>query len=142
MCWSTYAWRWQDSWRLVKAVDRPNFGLVLDAFHIAGWEFADPTIEGGIRPDGSSRLEESLKELVASVNGKRIFYVQLVDAEKQDLPIAKDTGNPYYNPGQQPRMSWSRNCRVFPYEEDRGAHMPIEQVCKAFLETGFSGWIR
>jgi 4-hydroxyphenylpyruvate dioxygenase len=147
MCWSTTNYTWQQSWRVVQKVDRPNFGAVLDAFHIAGYEYANPTTPGGVRPDGAARLRASLDELVKTIPGDRVFYVQLVDAERIDPPLAplgskEGSASPYYVEGQQPYMSWSRNCRLFPYEEERGAYMPIEQVCKAFLDTGFKGWIR
>lgn len=141
MCWSTHAYTWQDGWLLVQKVDRPNFGLVLDAFHIAGWEYGDPTINGGVRLNAEDRLSKSLEELVKTVPGDRVFYVQLVDAERVAPPIARDTGSPYYVEGQQPRMSWSRNCRLFPYETDKGGYLPIERVCQALLKTGFTGWI-
>lgn len=147
MCWSTTNYTWQHSWNIVQKVDRSNFGLVLDAFHIAGYEFADPTTPGGVRPDGESRLKASLTELVKEIPGDRVFYTQLVDAERLDPPLValnseEGSASPYYVKGQQPRMSWSRNCRLFPYEEDRGGYMPIEQVCRAFLAIGFEGWIR
>lgn len=142
MCWSTFNYTWQQGWEIVQKVDRPNFGIVLDAFHIAGYEFADPTVEGGIREGGMERLKKSCKELVATIPGDRIFYIQLVDAEKVTQPITKEGGSPYYQEGLQPRMCWSRNCRVYPYETDRGGYMPIEMVAKAFIDTGFQGWIR
>ena len=120
---------------------------MLDAFHIAGFEYADPTAPGCVRPDGKERLAKSLAELVKVIPGDRVFYIQLVDAERLDVPLAplgseEGSLSPYYIKGQQPGMSWSRNCRLFPCETERGAFMPVEQVCKAFIETGFKGWIR
>ncbi|KAK4705465.1 hypothetical protein P7C70_g734, partial [Phenoliferia sp. Uapishka_3] len=146
MLWSTTNFTWQHGWNIVQKVDRPNFGAVLDAFHIAGYEYADPTVPGGVRPDGEERLVSSLKELVRTIPGERVFYIQLVDAERLEVPLApldseEGSLSPYYTKGQQPGMSWSRNCRLFPYETERGAYMPIEQVCKAFIETGFKGWV-
>ncbi|KAL8283694.1 hypothetical protein RQP46_005489 [Phenoliferia psychrophenolica] len=146
MLWSTTNYTWQQGWKIVQLVNRPNVGAVLDAFHIAGFEYADPTAPGGVRPDGAERLKKSLEELVKTVPGDRVFYIQLVDAERLEVPLAplgaeEGSESPYYVKGQQPGMSWSRNCRLFPYETERGAYMPVEQVCKAFVETGFKGWV-
>ena len=141
MCWSTHNCTWQQGWKIVQLVDRENFGAVLDAFHIAGYEYADPTAEGSVRPDAKDRLDKSLKELTSAIPSEKIFYLQLADAERLDTPLVEGAGSPYFVKGQQPRMTWSRNCRLFPYEESRGAFMPIEQVCQAFVDTGFKGWV-
>lgn len=141
---------WQHGWNIILKVDRPNFGVLLDAFHIAGYEFVDPTLPNFTRPDGPARLEASLAELVRTIPASKIFFVQLADAEKLDKPFVhvgtrvadKSKISEYHVEGQQPHMSWSRNCRLFPYEEERGAFMPIEQVMEAFLATGFKGWAR
>ncbi|GAA6030619.1 hypothetical protein JCM8097_006240 [Rhodosporidiobolus ruineniae] len=153
MAWSTYNYTWQQGWNIVQKVDRPNFGFVLDAFHIAGFEYADPTVPGGVRPDGPARLAASLAELVKTVPASKIWYLQLVDAERLDPPLLPlgapspreeergKTFSEYHVDGQQPRMSWSRNCRVFPEETEQGAYMPIAEVFEAFLKTGFEGYV-
>ncbi|BGP20933.1 hypothetical protein JCM10213_000566 [Rhodosporidiobolus nylandii] len=153
MCWSTHNYIWQHGWNIVQKVDRPNFCLVLDAFHIAGYEYADPTVPGGVRPDGSARLAASLSELVKIVPASKVLYLQLVDAELLSQPLLplgapspapEDLGKTvsiYHVDGQQPRMSWSRNCRLFPEETELGAYMPIADVFRAFLETGFEGYV-
>lgn len=125
---------------MVQAVDRPNFGLVLDAFHIAGYDYADPSIPEFVRPDAKERIAKTIAEL-PSVPAEKVFFVQLCDAEKLDQPIVQGQ-SPYYNPEQPSRMSWSRNCRLFPYEEDRGAFMPVEVIMKAIFATGFEGFVR
>lgn len=132
---------WQTGWDIVTRVDRPNFGVVLDSFHIAGYDYADPSVPGTTRPDGGERLHASIEELVHAIPGDRVFYLQVVDGERLEKPITKDSGSPYYVATQPARMSWSRNCRLFPYETERGAFMPIEKVVQAFLKTGFTGWI-
>lgn len=140
MCWSNPVVSWQVSWDVVQAVDRPNFGLVLDAFHIAGYEYADPAVPGCTRPDGKERLAKSIEDL-KQVHADKVFFVQLCDAEKLEQPIVEGQ-SPYYNAEQPARMSWSRNCRLFPYEDDRGAFMPIEEVMKGIFATGFQGFVR
>ena len=140
MCWSTYAFTWAQGWEIVQKVNRPNFGICLDSFHIAGWEYADPALRGGVRPGGPERLRNSIAELSRTVTSDRIYYIQLEDAERLDTPLVE--GSPYYDKEQLPRMSWSRNCRLFPYEIDEGGYMPIEDVAKAILATNFQGFIR
>ncbi|KAI5477382.1 hypothetical protein MNV49_006449 [Pseudohyphozyma bogoriensis] len=115
MCWSTFNYTWQQGWDIVQRVDRPNVGCVLDAFHIGGWEYADPTAPTCERPDAQQRVQKSLNELVKLVPGDRIFYIQLCDAERLDIPLSplgatEPSSSPYHVEGQQPRMSWSRNC--------------------------------
>jgi 4-hydroxyphenylpyruvate dioxygenase len=34
-------------------------------------------------------------------------------------------------------MTWSRNCRVFPYE----GILPLAPCVKAVFDTGFRGWV-
>ncbi|GAA5857021.1 hypothetical protein JCM8547_007920 [Rhodosporidiobolus lusitaniae] len=148
MCWSTYNYTWKHSWDIVRKVDRPNFGLVLDAFHICGYEFANPTFPSGTRIGGYTRLQLSLNDLVSSIPASSIFYLQLADAELLSPPLIPlgapspkkeeigKTVSRFHVDGQQPRMSWSRNCRLYPYEEDRGGYMPVQRAFKAFLETG------
>ncbi|GAA6033116.1 hypothetical protein JCM8097_002952 [Rhodosporidiobolus ruineniae] len=153
MCWSTYEWTWQQGWNIIQKVDRPNFGTVLDAFHLAGYEYADPTIPGSIRPDGAARLAASLAEFVKTVDVSKVWYLQLADAERLDLPLLPlGTPSPaeeergksfceYHVDGQQPCMTWSRNCRLFPKETERGAYLPVLECYKAFLELGFEGYV-
>lgn len=141
LCWSTYCPTWQSCYNIVAKVDRPNFGIVLDSFHIAGYEYADPGVEGCTRPDGAERLKKSIAEIPSTVDLNKLFYVQIVDAEKLPVPVVEGQ-SPYYVEGQPARMSWSRNCRLFPYETQHGAFMPAEETAKAIFSTGFSGWVR
>ncbi|GAA6003503.1 hypothetical protein JCM10207_000364 [Rhodosporidiobolus poonsookiae] len=135
MCWSTYSWRWQQAWNIVKKVDRSNFGIVLDTFQIAGYEYANQTLPGG------------------TVTLDKIFYLQLVDAKRLSLPLLPlgapspapeeigKTVSPFHVDGQQPRMSWSRHTRLFAEEQEREGYMPIAEVYKTFLDTGFEGYV-
>ncbi|GAA6004386.1 hypothetical protein JCM10207_000698 [Rhodosporidiobolus poonsookiae] len=146
MCWSTYNYTWQHSWNIAQKVDRPNFGLCVDAFHISGYVYANPTHLSGIRIGGSTRLALSMNELVATIPKDKVFYLQLADAELIDPPLsnvgaAVPSKSPYHVEGQQPRMSWSRNCRLFPGERERGGYLPVEHCFKAFLEAGYEGYL-
>ena len=39
-------------------------------------------------------------------------------------------------------LSWSRNARLFPCEEERGGYLPINEVIDACLNgIGYAGWV-
>lgn len=140
MCWSTHVDTWETMWEIVKRVDRPNFGCCLDSFHIAGKVWADPTSITGKQDDADEKLGVSLANLVRTVEVEKVFYVQVVDAERMTSPLIE--GHPFYVEGQPPRMSWSRNARLFVYEEERGGYLPVVDVAKAFLHRlGYTGWV-
>lgn len=142
MCWGTHVYAWQQSWDLVSCVDRPNFGLVLDTFHIAGWDFADPFLPSFERVDGDERLENSLEEL-KRIDPAKIFFVQVADGARPEKPITSTSDSPYYDPALPSRMSWSRHCRVYPFEEGAGGgFLPIEPILEAIIGTGFQGYMR
>ncbi|BGP36163.1 hypothetical protein JCM10450v2_000061 [Rhodotorula kratochvilovae] len=153
LAWSTFFPRWQDTLRIVRAVDRPNFGLVLDAFHIGGFEFADPASPTGERPDAAARLSGSLAELVATVPREKVYYLQLADAVRLSpplLPLGMSTAEARAQgrevsalqvDGQDPRMSWSRTSRLFPGETDRGGYLPVWECARAFLQNGWEGYV-
>ncbi|KAI0018599.1 xylose isomerase-like protein [Xylariomycetidae sp. FL0641] len=140
LCWGTRVDTWEASWAVVSAVDRPNFGVCLDTFNIAGRVFADPAAVSGRTPDAEGAMRESLARLVKSVDVKKVFYVQVVDAERLASPLVP--GHEFYRDDQPARMSWSRNCRLFYGEQDRGAYLPVLDVARAiFHGLGFEGWV-
>ncbi|KAL1837618.1 hypothetical protein VTJ49DRAFT_3579 [Mycothermus thermophilus] len=140
LCWSTRVSSWEMCWEIVQLVNRPNFGMVLDTFNIAGLVYADPTVASGLAFQAEFNMRQSISRLVESINVKKVFYVQIVDAERLDEPLVP--GHPFYNPEQRPRMSWSRNCRLFYGETDRGAYLPITDIAWAiFHGIGYEGWV-
>ncbi|KAI1407171.1 xylose isomerase-like TIM barrel [Hypoxylon sp. FL1857] len=140
LCWGTRCDLWEQSWGIVQAVDRPNFGLCLDTFNIAGRIYADPCSPTGCAPSCERAVRESIARLVAVVDISKVFYVQIVDAERLTEPLVR--GHEFYNAGQPARMSWSRNCRLFYGEKDRGAYLPITEISRAiFQRLGFEGWV-
>ncbi|KAI0099996.1 xylose isomerase-like TIM barrel [Hypoxylon sp. NC0597] len=140
LCWGTRCNLWEQSWDVVQAVDRPNFGLCLDTFNIAGGIYADPCSPTGRAPNCERRVRESIARLVATVDISKVFYVQVVDAEQLAEPLIR--GHKFYNEEQPAKMSWSRNCRLFYGEKDRGAYLPITEISRAiFQELGFEGWV-
>ncbi|KAK5172905.1 uncharacterized protein LTR77_003027 [Saxophila tyrrhenica] len=138
--WGAHVDLWEQSWHVVQRVDRPNFGLCLDTYHIAGRVWADPASETGIMPRAKEDMVESLLRLVKDVDVKKVFYVQLSDAEKLEKPLVE--GHEFYDADQPARMSWSRNARLFPCEEVLGGFLPVLSVTEAIVnELGYRGWI-
>jgi len=140
LCWSTHVDVWESCWDVVQRVDRPNFGMCLDTFNIAGRIFADPTAASGRTVDAEIAVEQSIAALISQVDVSKVFYVQVVDAERLRRPLLP--GHAYYDPSQPARMSWSRNCRLFYGEKSRGAYLPVEKIARAFFHgLGFEGWV-
>jgi len=138
LCWSTYFDTWEKVWELVENVDRENFGVCLDTFNIAGRVYADPASPNGLTPNGPEDLKLSLVNMVKKVDIKKVFYIQVVDAEKMRNPLVE--GHAFYSEGQPARMSWSRNARLFAGEE--GGYLPVMDVTKAIIEgLGYKGWV-
>ncbi|KAL4890302.1 xylose isomerase-like protein [Aspergillus ambiguus] len=132
---------WASSWEAVRMANRPNVGLIVDAFNVLAVEFADP-----YNPAGHGRIYPTLQEsinvlcaslagLVASVPGDRIFFFQVGDAERMDpkkfLPPA--------DPNVPVLLPWSRSHRLYPFETERGGYMPVHLVAAAVIATGYQG---
>ncbi|KAI0400104.1 xylose isomerase-like protein [Xylaria palmicola] len=140
LCFGTRYNTWEQSWDMVRAVDRPNFGLCLDTFNIAGRVYADPASPSGRTSNCDEAVRDCITRLSASVDVRKVFYVQVVDAERLAAPLVE--GHRFYDPQQTPRMSWSRNCRLFYGEKDRGAYLPVAEISRAIFQgLGFKGWV-
>jgi 4-hydroxyphenylpyruvate dioxygenase len=140
LCWSTHIDTWESLWDIVQRVGRPNFGMCLDTFNIAGRVWADPASPTGMTPNAEIDLKESIARLVKEVDVNKVFYIQVVDAERMASPLIP--GHKYYVEGQPARMCWSRNARTFMYEEDRGAYLPSEVIARAIIfELGYQGFV-
>lgn len=141
LCWGDHVDTWEASWEVVRDVNRPNFGLCLDSFNIAGRVYADPAAPSGRTPNAAADLAASLARLrTANIDPAKIFYVQLVDGERLSAPL--DETHPFHVAGQPVRMSWSRNSRLFPFEESRGGYLPIVDIARTFFDDlGFRGWV-
>ncbi|EXJ78922.1 hypothetical protein A1O3_08422 [Capronia epimyces CBS 606.96] len=140
LAWGTYVDTWEKLWEVVTRVDRPNFGCCLDTFNIAGRVWADPASPSGKTPNADADLKASLENLVKTVDVNKVFYVQVVDAERMTPPLTPD--HPFHVDGQPSRMSWSRNARLFLYEQDQGGYLPVVEVARVFLkELKYEGWV-
>lgn len=127
-------------------MNRWNFGVCLDTFNIAGRVWADPTQpDGTVGPTAEADLNASIARLAREVDVAKVWYVQVVGAERMSSPLVK--GHAWHVDGQPARMSWSRNARLFYGEEDQGQYLPIQKVAKAILDPvsdgglGFKGWL-
>lgn len=138
--WGTRIDVWEGACEIVKRVDRPNLGLCLDTFHIAGRVWGDPAAVSGQTDNADTALDDSLRRLAKQVDPAKIFYIQIGDAERLNPPLTSD--HPMYTPDQKPRMTWSRNARLFPYEVDHGAYLPIDKVMETlFVKLRWQGWV-
>lgn len=140
LCWGTHISTWEQSWEIVQKVSRSNFQICFDTFNLAGKVFADPLRPGGIKKNAEEEMEATLRRILERVDVRRIAYIQVVDAERLSTPLIK--GHEFYQEDQPARMSWSRNCRLFYGEEDRGAYLPVYDILKTLLvDLGFEGYI-
>ncbi|EYE95394.1 sugar phosphate isomerase/epimerase family protein [Aspergillus ruber CBS 135680] len=143
LAWANHIDTWEECWDVVQRVDRPNFGICLDSFNIAGRIYADPASVTGKTPNADADMQASVLRLRSNSNNidlEKVFYVQLVDGEKLSAPL--DEAHEFYVAGQPARMNWSRNARLFPFEEDRGGYLPVVDIAKAiFNDLGFKGWV-
>ena len=143
LCFGRFHDTWEKAWGVVQAVNRENFGMCLDTFNIAGREWADPASPSGKVENADEVFRESMRKMVRTVDVGKVFYVQVVDAERLCRPL--DESHPFHVKGQKPRMSWSRNSRLFICEEERGGYLPVVDVLKAICDEkiglGYKGWI-
>jgi hypothetical protein len=110
--WGTHVADWEESLRLVNLVERDNFGLYLDTYHILARLWADPSTENGMRCGGTAALTASIKRLLEDCPVDRIFYIQLSDAERCLPPLRP--GHPAYSPSKELSHAWNSWGRLFP----------------------------
>ena len=141
-CWGVHTNTWEAGWDMVRHVNRPNFGLILDTFQVAGREWADPTsptglIEGYEEQELTARFEASMESLARTVPADKIFYIQISDALKMDPPIVEG-GYKEFKQGKPARAHWSHAYRPLPFEN---GYLPVIAALRGFLGTGFRGWV-
>lgn len=140
LCWSTFIDTWEKSWEICRKVDRPNFCLCLDTFNIAGRVWADPSSPIGKTPNADMDLKESLRRMTEDLDLAKVFYIQVVDAERMDPPLV--AGHPFFSEGTPTRMIWSPNASTFLYEEERGPYLPAEDVARTLIhELDYKGYV-
>lgn len=137
LCWGTHVDTWDVAWSIILEVDRPNFGTCLDTFNIAGRVFGDPASPTGMTPNSYEDTRETIAKLRSELPRaiEKIFYVEICDGERLDQPLVP--GHKWYHPEQKARMSWSRNARLFPFEEP--GYLPVLEVLEAICDAGYRG---
>lgn len=142
LCFGVFVNTWSRSYELVVSVDRRNFGICLDTFNICGRDYADPASTTGCIQDADAVLQASLTRMRREIDVSKIFLVQVADAEKMREPLREE--HAFHVEGQVPRMSWSRNARLFPGEKSRGAYLPVLDVMRVLIGEdglGYSAWV-
>jgi 4-hydroxyphenylpyruvate dioxygenase len=140
MAWGAHVDLWQQGWEIVKLVDRPNFGMCLDTFQILAKVWGDVTSKTGQVENADQILENDIKEFLRTVSLDKIYYVQLSDAERLETPLSPS--HPWYTANLKPNMTWSRNARIFPLEEDLKGYLPVLRLFKAWIfDWGYRGWV-
>ncbi|KAJ5346297.1 hypothetical protein N7541_008779 [Penicillium brevicompactum] len=138
LAWGTYINTWEDCWDVIQKANRPNLGICLDTFNIAARLWADPTSPMGRLPASADQdLQDSMARLVREIDPDRVLMVQLADGERVDpqAPFLHASGMPTL-------LAWSRNARLFPYEEERGGYLPIREVTETCItRIGYTGWV-
>ena len=139
-CWGAHINTWEQGWEVVQRVNRPNFGISLDTFQVAGREWADPEsetrlIEGYSERELTAKFEVNMDSLAKTIPGERIFYIQISDGLRMDPPIKE--GQTTYRNGKPARRQWSRAYRPLPLQN---GYLPVVRTLRAFLQTGFRGW--
>jgi 4-hydroxyphenylpyruvate dioxygenase len=139
LCWGTHTDKWDDAWSIVTEVDRPNFGTCIDTFNLAGRVYADPASATGLTPNAVEDMRSSIQKLRTELSRAmdKVFYVEVCDGERLNEPLLP--GHEWYQPDQPARMTWSRNARLFPFEEP--GYMPVLDILEAVCEAGYTGHI-
>ncbi|RVX70911.1 hypothetical protein B0A52_06068 [Exophiala mesophila] len=140
LAWGTHVADWEESLRIVQLVDRANFGLCLDTYHVVSRLWADPRSKSGIRAGGNAALRASIDRFNQYCPPDKIVYIQLSDAEKLSPPLLP--GHPAYDDDKDGPHAWCSYGRLFPLEMDEKAYFPMRDICHAWLvQSGWSGWV-
>ena len=75
----------------------------------------------------------SLKSLSATIPPEKIYILQISDAYKPPVPLDPKPDEK----GLPPRGRWSMSLRPVPFD---GGYLPVTDVAKSVLQTGFRGW--
>jgi sugar phosphate isomerase/epimerase len=140
LSWGSHVALWETSLHIVNLVDRPNFGLCLDTYHVLARIWADPRSLSGKLPGADFALRASLYRFLETCPVDRIFYMQLSDAEKLDPPLLP--GHPAFEADKDPSILWCLYGRLFPFESEKGAYLPMPDILRVWLrEKEWHGWV-
>ena len=140
IAWGKYVALWEDSLEIVTLVDRANFGLCLDTYHVFARLWVDPRAKSGMLPGGDAAIRATLERFLSDCPIDKLFYVQLSDAEKLDPPLLP--GHPAYDDEMDPTAPWCQYGRLFPLEAEFGGLFPMVEITRAWLiDSGWVGWV-
>lgn len=140
MSWSIHNSTWEAALQTINAVNRSNFGLCLDCFHVFTKLWASPFTPTGKYPTAGHDLKDSLTRFRDQFPIEKLFFVQLSDAERFDPPFSEK--HPWYVEGEAPEFTWSKHARPFPLENEYGAYLPVGEFLEAcVVQKGFKGWV-
>ena len=138
MAWSIRANTWQTGLYTIRRVARPNFKLCLDTYHILAKVWGDCTSPDGKVPFGDEALKASLHDLPRLMGADEIALIQLSDVERMEPRLELKN----LKPGQHYSQYWCMWGRLFPFEQEYGAYLPMAESCRClFNELGFTGWV-
>lgn len=138
LAWGTLVNTWEKAYSYILEADKDNLGLCIDTFNLAGTVYGDPTSPDGLASNAEHNFEESMKRLKETVDVKKVFYVQCVDAERLQQPLVE--GHPWFQEDQPARMTWSRNARCFAFEEE--GYLPVKKIMEVLLhDLKYEGWV-
>lgn len=135
--WGTHIDTWEATWEVVKRVNMSNLGICIDTFHIAARVWADPTSTLGYLQNGEANLTTTLETMTKDLDPRKIFYIQIGDAEKLSPPLGP--GHEFWDEKNLPRMSWSRNARLFTFQKE--GYLPVGKILDILVHhLGYRGW--
>ncbi|KAL5498900.1 hypothetical protein ACEPAH_1418 [Sanghuangporus vaninii] len=143
-CWGTHVNSWEHTFDICRRVNRPNFGLCLDTFHICSLHRArEICLPGVLKPSNapppSTSFSESLVELTRTLAPytDRIFYLQISDGSRVDPHALAAEAN---EQGIHPLYAYSNSYRPLPFQKvSRPGFLPVLDVIRAILATGWRG---
>jgi len=74
-----------------------------------------------------------MDDLSTTIPSDKIYLLQISDAYKPKQRIKNEADES----GLRPRGQWSHDFRPLPFD---GGYLPVVEVAKAVLKTGFRGW--
>lgn len=138
LLWGTHYSIWEDSVCVVEKVNRSNFVLCLDNFHVITKLWASAFVKSGKLPNADRDLEQSLRRFREGCPLDKVFYLQSSDGELFDPPFSDK--HPWYLEGEAPEFTWSKHARPFPLESELDAYMPVADFARKWVVvSGFKG---
>ncbi|KKZ65552.1 hypothetical protein EMCG_08625 [[Emmonsia] crescens] len=135
LAWSTHVDMWEACWEVVQRVDRPNFGICLDTFNLAGRVYTDPAVRGGKVVNADASLKASLALLMCG----RFFIYRLWMRRGWRGRWSRVMNRMFQDSRVECRGRGMRGFLRLRRIVD--GYLPILEVARAFFDFGFEGWV-